>query len=790
MYNRIRLTVLFLLLLALTGATQNFSGLQNKKLARVDDLGTALESLLGGLGGGLDGSIDSVVVTSDTEKELRFMLYYSGYTNGYFTITTMNDARQREPMTSLIQIPPGIPSPIECMIKFDPRLSSVNEFTSSFLRIDIAKKENRPGKVKIFRLQKKWMTEPPPERAYQEVKLEPVGIARNLGSVPKDFVPARRIMFETKYSDKIRTDRPLPVIRSGGGGAAYHKPFSLLKPVLDLTGTWNNTSPNADGLIQLVITNTSMRSYKKCSPNNCDLGSSNLTPWGTDGFTTTVFYQNGVADVQMKLAGAELKVDVIQKLGLGGKRTTHFTFVKQNLNFNAILLTDYVLMDWTKPTQPVSTEAQGPAIPLNLWNDIAVDPLVDFQRPQELSNININLFRDKNKYAGMYYIWPADYHLRWKETTAPEDGYDFAMLYGKQVTEMAETDPTAPVRFSATLTAGISPRERSVVKAILSTIDPYFKDIDYLPLREVPQTTFPASLNAQFGVPLDRITMNATSELTTDMKIAWRTNPDTKEFIQTALTSREGISATVLLKPKNPDIPELLIPATINLADTRTLGKMYLEPTKWRTRNWTNTTPYPMRLKYIHVMKRGIGTSNMIIYSWSINNLELPSGMSMSFDHSKIPAWLDTDPTSIMWIDYDVLPCSDCDNKVLVSVTKGVFGSTLQQVRFTIPSAVFDTLNADYFLVTMRSTQADPKNEVLKELPALRIFKDPAKEFYTGPLYLAPNMAPAFEYRITVLTKAGDVYKSMIWIPGTETDIVLGRLEIKEVFKGVIPGLE
>ncbi len=791
MYNRILLIAVILTMTVISATAQNFSGLQNKRLTRVDDLGTTLESLLGGLGGGLDGSIDSVVVLSDSEKELKCRIYYTGYANAYFVVTTMNDSRQREPMISRYEIPAGSPSPLECTLKFDPKLTSVTKFESPYFRVDISKKQNRPGKVKIFLLRKKWATEQQPEYSFQEVKLQPIGIAASLGPAPKDFVPARRIKFETKYSNqKLTPEKTMPMIRDRGGNA-YHAPISLFNPVVDITGTWNNKNANAESLVQLVINGTSMRSYKKCSPNNCDLGSSNLTPYGPDGFTTQVFYENTTAEVRMKLVNTELSVDVIQKWGIG-KKTTHFTFVKQNPYFNAILMTDYVLMDWTKPTtQPVSTVAEGAgSIPLDLWNNIAVDPLVDFQRPQDISNINITVFPDKNPHSGMYYIYPADYHLRWTEAKLPEEGYDFTMLYGKQGSETTEPDPSSDVRISATLTSGITPRERALVKAILTVMVPKFVDVDYLPLREIPETTFPASLNAQFGVPLDRITVNAASNVTTDIKIAWRTNPDTKEFIQSALLSREGIPATVILKPMNKDISNIQIPAMINLADTRSLGKMQLEPVKWRTRAWKNSTPYPLRMKYIHVMKKSLQTNDLIIYSWSINNLELPSGQSISFDHSKIPNWLDTDPTSNMWIDYEVLPCSECDNKVLTSVTKGVFGNTLQQIRYTIAPAMFDSLGAEYFLVTMRSKQADPKNEMVRELPSLKIIKDMSKDFLAGPLYLAPNATPAFEYQVTVLTKAGDFYKSTQWISATEKDILLGRREMKSIFGGVIPGWE
>src|SRR4051812_42621238 len=78
-------------------SAQNISGLQNKSLSRVDDIGSLLESGLGSLfGGKLTGRVDSVVINQDAEKRLKGKIYYTGYEKGFFTLSCMSSAKQKQ----------------------------------------------------------------------------------------------------------------------------------------------------------------------------------------------------------------------------------------------------------------------------------------------------------------------------------------------------------------------------------------------------------------------------------------------------------------------------------------------------------------------------------------------------------------------------------------------------------------------------------------------------------------------------------------------------------------------
>src|SRR5687768_14923963 len=76
---------------------QNFSGLQNKRLNKIEDVSSMLESGIGSLlGGKISGKIDSVVVLYDSEKTLRVKIWYTDYVNGFFTVSVIDGAKQKQ----------------------------------------------------------------------------------------------------------------------------------------------------------------------------------------------------------------------------------------------------------------------------------------------------------------------------------------------------------------------------------------------------------------------------------------------------------------------------------------------------------------------------------------------------------------------------------------------------------------------------------------------------------------------------------------------------------------------
>ncbi len=771
---------------------QNFSGLENKKLLKSDDLSSLLESGIGALfGNKIKGDIDSVVVKQDAERVLKVKIYYSGYPAGYFSVSVLNGARQVQKEFSVFQFSQiSNPSVAECTIQMSTIVADNTAFDSPLLRIDVSKKMNGTGSVSVFNLNKKWQSTVNNANVVIDIKPIPIGQAANLTNVIKDYIPAKTIFFDPKIM--YLNPRTIEKIRpASGGGSSSNRLYKNFADAFDaISGTWINTDNNTLGITKLIITNDNkIKVFGKCSPQDCDWGEQPLTKLSTMAYQSifTLSFKKTTLIISVEADGT-LKLNGYDVYNNGRPNSTYRYTFKKSLGL-VVAKTDLITFKQfalLPPTgNPSDKNPKGPDKNNSFYLMDGLSADVDFKRPQDISNININVFPDKNVYSGVYYIMPADYHLLWQPKTESEKGYEFRILYGSQDDSEGSE---APVRMSATLSAGISNREREFVKELIKSLKPDFKTLAFLPLRQNPQFTFQNTLGSQYNIPEDKISTEKISDLTSDIRVAWQTDATTKDFIQAAITSREGIAASVILQPEDEDIIDQQIPATINLADIRTLGKMNLIPNLWRTQNWRNETPYPLMLKNIHILKKQVSGSRPIIYSWSLSNTIVPSQSKVNFTNITIPTWLDNDPSSVIWIEYAVEDCSDCDKKVMDAITGGVSGTRAQQIKFSIPPAVFDTLNASQIIITLRSAQGDPKGITVKEFPSLKLTQT-ANEASTGPLYLPASSSLQYEFKIIVASKDGDFYSSNGWISGSELENYLGKTQLKQLFSGIIPGI-
>lgn len=775
---------------------QNFSGLESKKLNRSEDLSSLLETGIGSLfGNKLKGSIDSVVVKQDAERTLRVLVYYQGYEGGFFTVSTLDPARKKQDQFDVFQFAQTEKaSPAECVINMRSGVADNVAFESGYLRIDVGKKKGSVGNVSAFTMNKKWQSTVNNKNIIVPIKLVAVGKAGSLTSEKKDVTPGKTIQFDPKliYINPTTIKTMQPVRTSGGN--SFMKP--IVVPHFDdnkaVSGTWVNTDNNTSGLTKLIITNENqIQVFKRCNPQDCDWGKVALNKTGPASYKAV--YGNSLQTqtvlVNEQTDGSLNVVHTESRKMLGVSSTTKTYTFKKNLNL--VLVSPAVFSIKTIATMPATGSAtdktaKGPDKNRQFYLLDGLSADVDFRRPQDISNININVFADKNINSGVYYIMPADYHLLWTPKSEPEKGYDFRILYGSQ--SGSEEDAEAPVRMSATLTAGISSREREFVKELLKSVRSDFKELRYLPLRDNPQFTFQSTLGAQYNIPEAKVTTEKITDLSGDIRVAWQTDANTKEEILAAITAREGIAASVILKPEDEEIIDQQIPAIINLAEIRTLGKMSLQPNLWRTKNWKNETPYPLKMNYIHVLKKQVGGSDPIIYSWSLGGTVVPSQAQATFEAAKIPSWIDNEPSVVMWVDYSIEDCGKCDAAVMNAVTGGVSGTRSQQVLFTVPPAMFDTLKADQIMITVRSIQGDPKAAEMKEFTSVKLKKD-ANEGAVGPFYVSSGSSLQYEFRITVIASDGEVYKADRWISSGEKEFVIPKSQLKELFKNIIPGL-
>ena len=425
--------------------------------------------------------------------------------------------------------------------------------------------------------------------------------------------------------------------------------------------------------------------------------------------------------------------------------------------------------------------AKGPDNnPLPLFEDLRVTK--DFEFPYEITNISMDIFPDKNPASGIFYYMPAAYHLRW--TT--DEGYAFRILYGT-----ASSESAGQVRMTATLSPDISKKEIDLITKLLTSYvsrNPgmKFTKLRMIPISEDPGVSFPSELNSQYEVTADKVSVNITSSLREPFQVSWVTDNTTKDEMQVSLVERTGIQGVMSIKPQSEYLPDIKIPVVITLADNRTIGRIDLENKKWRTTPWKNQTPYPLKLKYVHMLlvKDEAGKSTPFIYSWGLNDLIVPVSSSVKFDTSVVPSWVDDpDMAQRIWIEYSVVDCDACDKAVISKITGGTYGTTTKRVTFET-FQLFENLDAQFIQIKVRSNQADPRGEKMVELDPVRIYRD-NEIVESGQLYVPLDTELAFEYYITVVMKNGNSYKTDDWLRAAEQEIYLGL----EALKNAIPGI-
>lgn len=425
--------------------------------------------------------------------------------------------------------------------------------------------------------------------------------------------------------------------------------------------------------------------------------------------------------------------------------------------------------------------AKGPDNnPIPLFEDLTVTK--DFEFPYEITNISMDVFPDKNPSSGIFYYMPSAYYLRW----TADEGFAFRILYGTATTEGNDN-----VRMTATLSPDISKNEVDLISRLLTSYvsrNPgmKFTRLRLIPIEENPTVSFPADLNSLYEITADKISVNITSSLREPFQVSWVTDNTTKDEMQVSLLERSGIRGIMSLKPQSENIPELNIPVVITLADSRTIGRIDLENKKWRTTAWKNRTPYPLNLKYLHMLlvKDQSGKSTPFIYSWSLNDLIVPSSASVQFDASTVPSWLDDpDMAQRIWVEYSVADCDECDKAIINEITGGTYGTNTRKVTFET-FQLFDSLDAQFIQIKLRSVQGDPKGEKVVEFDPLRIYHD-NEVAESGQLYVPLEAELSFEYFVTVVMKNGNSYKSQNWITSNEQEIYLGL----EAIRNAIPDI-
>ncbi|HEX5112635.1 MAG TPA: hypothetical protein VFV79_07300, partial [Saprospiraceae bacterium] len=458
-------------------------------------------------------------------------------------------------------------------------------------------------------------------------------------------------------------------------------------------------------------------------------------------------------------------------------------YVRRNYHVEAVLTkdSDQSSHPADPPPKPTSEQLQrkGPSTAWTYeWKNL-IGGSYEFQSQYPLVNLFHQIYADGNLQSGYFYYFPNAYNLEWK----PSGGYSFFIKY------LASTGGSSgEATVTAQLTPNISNKDLSMAAEMLKDIIADKADLQnvkdvYLvsaPLASPPKI----SINqiASFGIDPSQISVTRPSNLSEPITISWKMK--NVENLMTALFENVGLSGNLFLQPAGEGMPEISIPFNMKLNDQNTFGKFEMDSKTWRSTPWVNTTSYPLILKNIHVMKARTSEPHALtVYTWQAGNVEIPPGALASIDATSVPTWIDSNPSILrMWLDYDVKPCSYCDQEIQNTMIGGAKGTRSRKISFD----VFDPIEytgAKLIKLKIRSVQADPNSRTKIDLPTLNIHTDNTA-LEGGVLFVPEGSEPEFEFYLQVIMPDGTIYESDYWEISKDPDTnIISQALIKRMVK-------
>jgi len=425
------------------------------------------------------------------------------------------------------------------------------------------------------------------------------------------------------------------------------------------------------------------------------------------------------------------------------------------------------------PAQPPApdTTPQGPddkALPL--FESLVTD--YDFEYPFEVTNIRLDVYPDKNKNAGVYYFLPSAYNLLYES----DRGMQFVIDYGTSGSE----DSAQTVRMSGKLTSGIGKKEIDVVEELVKAYIRTNPQLGYPARCELRALQITGSPTVDFDTDLKQYnitnqTVNATS-LTEPVDVSWRTSQANATDLSNSLKANVGIIGKMTLKPQGGTLSDQTIPVRIRLADERTLGRFTLSQ-GWRSRNWTNTTPYPVKLRNLHVL--WVNGNTPAVYTWLLGDREIAPGSQAHFLADAIPVWLDAEPYARYWLEYEIQNCEPCHDAVLRTIIHSTVQAQAQQIKFKLLS-FFQDFHLNSMVINVRTRQADAAGEMMQAMSPIEVAQD-AHDYMSGKIYVPRGESAAFEFQLQLILEDGTLRQSA-WLPRADLIVPIGKSQIRELF--------
>jgi hypothetical protein len=435
----------------------------------------------------------------------------------------------------------------------------------------------------------------------------------------------------------------------------------------------------------------------------------------------------------------------------------------------------------TSPATPVievNLQPAGPAAqPLSFYEEIYKD--YDFSNPREISDIALDqIYPDKNDTSGNYYYKPSAYSLAWK----PDEGFKLNMLYGS-----GSSSSDGQVSMSASLASSVSSNEYDFVKKMLAIYlkskKKVFNDLQII-LPNEPKVNLRDNLSA-FNIPSDKFAVSVSSSVYDNIDISWTVKKEDADFLITTLGQNKNIGGEMVYKI-NESTNSYSIPLNLMIADKSTFGRFELLPDQWRKTQWQNTTPFSVKLKNMHivVMNKVAGKVLPCIYTWTLNNTVVLSKSKVQFDGALVPAWID-DPSKVLriWMEYEVIPCSECSQEIVDQISSGVSSGRQKSVKFHSMGLLKD-YGVTFLKVRVRSRYLDPRGKATLE-KTITIDHD-RQDYEAGPFYSWDDKDISFEYMISFVSD-DKTYGGISWIATKDQQVFINKSAAQQSLGSNLP---
>jgi hypothetical protein len=385
----------------------------------------------------------------------------------------------------------------------------------------------------------------------------------------------------------------------------------------------------------------------------------------------------------------------------------------------------------------------------------------------------LNLFRevytDRNENVSVLYYLPRNYNLKWEKASGE---YSFYIYYLS-----ANDDGRGEVVITAELTPNISADDIEVVEKLLSKKEGKAIVLRPLPLKDTPKVNFGNALN-NFDVDEESISTNIHTDFLEPIIVSWKMERRVDDLIG-AMMNNIGISGNVEFLPYNESDRLISIPLKMKVNNPSTYGPIEYASAAALLNGFQNPTDYPIRTEELVVIRQQ--EENYRVQSIPLDTYSVePGSYFADFTESEKAALLQGDLINKVWVNYQLLPCTSCNDAVKEKVMGGTAGSRVNEIEVEVLSPLAYSGAASLKMI-IKSVQGDPKGKSEVLLPIITIDQD-SQSITGGELFLNDGETPDFQYQLVMINPNGETLFSE-WINGDNFFIIIGEQTIKEHFE-------